>query len=384
MDKFTYQYPVRQHFGKGCAESAIKEEMARVGDRVLLAYGGGSLRRTGLYDKITGWLRECGKTVTDFEGILPNPTYEKVQEGARIVREQGIDFILAVGGGSVIDCCKIVSAQARTDEDIWDMMYEKHRLPTEFVPMGAVVTASGTGAEQNNGAVITHTGKKLKQPLVGAYHSFAVLDSDLTKTLPMKQVVSGAFDTLSHCMETYMGRPLGDNVSDEINEAVMRNVIRNLRALIAHPDDDFARGELMWDSALAENGLLKLGKLTDFQCHMLEHAVGAYTDCNHGQGLAVIHPALYRRLLDEGKEKLARMGERVWGVKGRTTEETAALCVDALEAFIQEIGLPTRWSEMGITDETLLRAAADTCLLMPGCCKQFTRDELFAVLKERM
>ena len=384
MDKFTYQYPVRQHFGKGCAESAIKEEMARVGDRVLLAYGGGSLQRTGLYDKITGWLRECGKTVTDFGGILPNPTYEKVQEGARIVREQGIDFILAVGGGSVIDCCKIVSAQARTDEDIWDMMYEKHRLPTEFVPMGAVVTASGTGAEQNNGAVITHTGKKLKQPLVGAYHSFAVLDSDLTKTLPMKQVVSGAFDTLSHCMETYMGRPLGDNVSDEINEAVMRNVIRNLRALIANPDDDFARGELMWDSALAENGLLKLGKLTDFQCHMLEHAVGAYTDCNHGQGLAVIHPALYRRLLDEGKEKLARMGERVWGVKGRTTEETAALCVDALEAFIQEIGLPTRWSEMGITDETLLRAAADTCLLMPGCCKQFTRDELFAVLKERM
>lgn len=384
MDKFTYQYPVRQHFGKGCAESAIKEEMARVGDRVLLAYGGGSLRRTGLYDKITGWLRECGKTVTDFGGILPNPTYEKVQEGARIVREQGIDFILAVGGGSVIDCCKIVSAQARTDEDIWDMMYEKHRLPTEFVPMGAVVTASGTGAEQNNGAVITHTGKKLKQPLVGAYHSFAILDSDLTKTLPMKQVVSGAFDTLSHCMETYMGRPLGDNVSDEINETVMRNVIRNLRALIANPDDDFARGELMWDSALAENGLLKLGKLTDFQCHMLEHAVGAYTDCNHGQGLAVIHPALYRHLLDEGKEKLARMGERVWGVKGRTTEETAALCVDALEAFIQEIGLPTRWSEMGITDETLLRAAADTCLLMPGCCKQFTRDELFAVLKERM
>lgn len=384
MNDFTYQYPVRQHFGKGCAESAIKEEMARVGRNVLLAYGGGSLRRTGLYDKITGWLHECGKTVTDFGGILPNPTYDKVQEGARIVREQGIDFILAVGGGSVIDCCKIVSAQARTDEDIWDMMYEKHRLPTEFVPIGAVVTASGTGAEQNNGAVITNTAKKLKQPLVGAYHSFAILDSDLTKTLPMRQVVSGAFDTLSHCMETYMGRPLGDNVSDEINEAVMRNVIRNLRALIANPDDDFARGELMWDSALAENGLLKLGKQTDFQCHMLEHAVGAYTDCNHGQGLAVIHPALYRRLLDEGKEKLARMGERVWGVKGRTTEETAALCVDALEAFIREIGLPVRWSEMGITDETVLRAAADTCLLMPGCCRQFTRDELFEVLKERM
>lgn len=384
MDRFTYQYPVRQHFGKGCAESAIKEEMTHVGKNVLLAYGGGSLKRTGLYDKIVGWLHECGKTVVDFGGIMPNPTYDKVLEGARIVSEQGIDFILAVGGGSVIDCCKIVSAQAKLDEDIWEMQYTKHQFPMEFVPMGAVVTASGTGAEQNNGAVITHTGKKLKQPLVGAYHSFAILDSDLTKTLPMKQVISGAFDTLSHCMETYMGRPQDDNLSDEINEAVMRNVIRNLRAIIANPDDDFARGELMWDSALAENSLLKLGKQTDFQCHMLEHAVGAYTNCNHGQGLAVIHPALYRHLLNEGKEKLARMAERVWNVTGDTTVQTAALGIDALESFIREIGMPTRWSEMGIKDETVMRAAADTCLLMPGCCKQFTRDELFEILKERM
>lgn len=384
MDNFTYQYPVRQHFGKGCAESAIKEEMTHVGKNVLLAYGGGSLKRTGLYDKIVGWLHECGKTVVDFGGIMPNPTYDKVLEGARIVSEQGIDFILAVGGGSVIDCCKIVSAQAKLDEDIWEMQYTKHQFPIEFVPMGAVVTASGTGAEQNNGAVITHTVKKLKQPLVGAYHSFAILDSDLTKTLPMKQVISGAFDTLSHCMETYMGRPQDDNLSDEINEAVMRNVIRNLRAIIANPDDDFARGELMWDSALAENSLLKLGKQTDFQCHMLEHAVGAYTNCNHGQGLAVIHPALYRHLLNEGKEKLARMAERVWNVTGDTTVQTAAFGIDALESFIQEIGMPTRWSEMGIKDETVMRAAADTCLLMPGCCKQFTRDELFEILKERM
>ena len=259
MDNFTYRYPVRQHFGKGCAESAIKEEMARVGRNVLLAYGGGSLKRSGLYDRITGWLHECGKNVVDFGGIMPNPTYVKVQEGARLVRENSIDFILAVGGGSVIDCCKIVSAQAKSDEDIWEMQYTKHRYPTEFVPTGAVVTASGTGAEQNNGAVITNTEKKLKQPLVGSYHSFAILDSDLTRTVPMKQVISGAFDTLSHCMETYMGRPQEDNVSDGINEAVMRNVIRNLRALIADPDDDFARGELMWDSALAENGLLMPG-----------------------------------------------------------------------------------------------------------------------------
>ena len=168
MDKFVYQYPVRQYFGKGCAESAIKEEMKCAGQRVLLAYGGGSLKRTGLYDKIRTWLEECDKQVTDFGGIMPNPTYRKVQEGARLVREHKIDFILAVGGGSVIDCCKIVSAQARMDEDVWDTWYVHHRLPTEFIPIGAVVTASGTGAEQNNGAVITHEEKKLKQPLFGA------------------------------------------------------------------------------------------------------------------------------------------------------------------------------------------------------------------------
>lgn len=384
MDTFIFNYPVRQYFGKGCAEGAIKNELGNAGENVLLAYGGGSLKRTGLYDRIRSWLAECGKRVTDFGGIMPNPTYRKVQEGARLVRDNGIDFILAVGGGSVIDCCKIVSAQARMDEDVWDAWYVYHRLPTEFVPMGAVVTASGTGAEQNNGAVITHEEKRLKQPLFGAYHSFAVLDSDLTRTVPMAQVVSGAFDTLSHCMETYMGRPHGTNLSDEINEAVMRNVVGNLRALIADPDDDFARGELMWASAMAENGMLKLGKQTDFQCHMIEHAVGAYTDCNHGQGLAVIHPALYRRLLPEGAAKLARMAESVWGVKGDTAEATAALGIAALESFIAEIGLPARWSEMGITDESVLRAAADTCFIMPGCCKQLSRDEIFEILKERM
>lgn len=384
MDSFVYQYPVKQYFGKGCAEEAIKKELKTIGRNVLLAYGGGSLKRTGLYEKLRTWLEEAGKQVTDFGGIMPNPTYNKVQEGAALVRKHKIDFILAAGGGSVLDCCKIVSAQAKLEEDIWDMQYTKHLYAKEFVPMGAVVTASGTGAEQNNGAVITHEEKKLKQALFGAYYSFAVLDSDLTKTLPMKQVISGAFDTLSHCMETYMGRPQETNLSDEINEAIMRNVIKNLRSLIKNPDDDFARGELMWASAIAENGMLKLGKQTDFQCHMIEHAVGAYTDCNHGQGLAVIHPALYRHLLDSGKEKLARMAETVWRVKGTTTEETAMRGIETLEAFIREIGLPTHWSEMGITDETVLHAAADTSIIMPGCCRQFSRDEIFEILKERV
>lgn len=394
MNSFNYQYPVRQHFGKGCAENALKEEMKKVGKQVLLAYGGGSIKRTGLYDKICQWLEESGKEVVDFGGIMPNPTYAKVQEGARIVRDKHIDFILAVGGGSVIDCCKIVSSQAMMDVDAWDDWYVGHNLPKEFVPMGAVVTASGTGAEQNNGAVITNEEKKLKQPLFGAFHSFAILDSDLTKTLPMKQVISGAFDTLSHCMETYMGKPQSTNVSDEVNEAVMRNVIKNIHAIIADPDDDSARGELMWDSAMAENGLLKLGKVTDFQCHMIEHAVGAYTDCNHGQGLAILHPTFYRHLLNAGTVKLARMAQEVWGVKSDVEGVTyrnadaaelrtiAEKGIAALEAFIKEIGLPTHWSEIGITDDAVLRATSDTCFITPGCCKQMSRNEIFELLKE--
>lgn len=380
MDKFKFHYPVKQYFGKGCAEDALKNELTGMGKTVMLAYGKGSLKKTGLYDRIRNMLEVAGKKVVDFGGIMPNPTYAKVQEGAKVARSNNVDFILAVGGGSVIDCCKIISAQAKTDEDIWEKFYEYGDTTTDFIPIGAVVTASGTGAEQNNGAVITNEDKRLKQPLFGAYHRFAILDSDLTLSLPMSQVISGAFDTLSHCMETYMGRPTDTNVSDEINEAIMRNVIRNIRALIADNNNDFARGELMWDSAMAENGMLKLGKVTDFQCHMIEHAVGAFTDCNHGQGLAVIHPALYRAYMPEGTTKLAKMARNVWGIDSDDDAEAAQLGIDALEAFIKEIGLPLRWSEMGIDDIEAMRGAADTCFLTPGCCHKFTREEIYELL----
>ena len=377
MNNFVYHYPVKQYFGKGCAEGAIKNELKTVGKNVLLAYGNGSVKNSGLYDKVIGWLKEAGKTVTEFPGIMPNPTYAKVQEGAKLVRENTIDFILAVGGGSVLDCCKVVSAQSKLSEDIWDMEYIARHYPSKFVPMGAIVTASGTGAEQNNGAVITHEEKKLKQALFGAYYDFAVLDIDLTKTLPMQQVISGAFDTLSHCMEIYMGNPQGTNLSDELNEAVMRNVITNLRAIIANPDNDFARSELMWASAMAENGILKLGKQTDFQCHMIEHAVGAYTDCNHGQGLAVVHPVLYRHIYKSAESKFIRWAQKVWEVS--SAEEG----IKALANFIFEIGLPTSFTEMGLSlDDATLKAIADSTLLTAGCCKKLSHDDILTILKE--
>ena len=330
-------------------------------------------------------LKEAGKDVTDFPGIMPNPTYAKVQEGAALAKEKNVDFILAVGGGSVIDCCKIISAQAKTDKDIWEMEFTDHVFPTEFVPMGAVVTATGTGAEMNNGAVITHEEKKIKTGVFGAFANFAVLDYEYMKSLPAKQVISGAFDTLSHCMETYFGSPRTANISDEINEAVMRNVIRNLKIVSKNVFDEDARRELMWDSAMAENGILKLGKVTDFQAHMIEHQLGAYTDCNHGCGLAVIHPVLYRHIYKDAAERFAHFAETVWDIsaEGKTADETALAGIQALADFIREIGLPINFKELGIqADDAMLRAVADSTNIMAGCCKKLNADEIFEILKE--
>ena len=385
MKDFTYSYPVNVYFGTDAAKKAISQEIGKYGKNVMLAYGGGSVKKSGIYDAVVSMLKEAGKEVTDFPGIMPNPTYAKVQEGAALAKEKNVDFILAVGGGSVIDCCKIISAQAKTDKDIWEMEFTDHVFPTEFVPMGAVVTATGTGAEMNNGAVITHEEKKIKTGVFGAFANFAVLDYEYMKSLPAKQVISGAFDTLSHCMDTYFGSPRTANISDEINEAVMRNVIRNLKIVSKNVFDEDARRELMWDSAMAENGILKLGKVTDFQAHMIEHQLGAYTDCNHGCGLAVIHPVLYRHIYKDAAERFAHFAETVWGIsaEGKTADETALAGIQALADFIREIGLPINFKELGIqADDAMLRAVADSTNIMAGCCKKLNADEIFEILKE--
>ena len=279
MNTFIFTYPTRVYFGEGSAKQAFGAELDKVGGTVMLAYGGGSIRKNGIYDEMKTLLVQAGKTIVDFDGIMPNPTYAKVQEGAKLVREKNVDFILAVGGGSVVDCCKVISAQAVLEEDIWDMEYVQGKNPTTGIPMGAVVTASGTGAEMNAGAVITYEEKIWKGPIFGTAAAFAVLDPAYTMSVPPMQVLSGAFDTLSHAMETYLGNSDQDNVSDDLALAVMRNTVVNMRRLLVDINDMQARSNLMWDSAMAENGILKCGRLTDFQAHQMEHQLGAYTDC---------------------------------------------------------------------------------------------------------
>ncbi len=384
MNNFIYGNKTKVYFGEGCAKEYLTCLLKKYGDHVMLAYGGGSVKENGVYDEIVGYLNDAGKIVTEFSGIMPNPTYAKVQEGAKLAKENTVDLILAVGGGSVIDCCKIISAQAKADGDIWTMEFEQHSYPTEFIPMIAIVTAAGTGAEMNNGAVITNEEKKIKAGVLGAQADVAMLDPMYMMSLPMQQVISGAFDTLSHCMETYFGKPNENNLSDDINEAIMRSVIRNMRVLLADPKSYDARSELMWASSMGENGILKIGKVTDFQCHQLEHQLGAYTDCNHGRGLAVIHPVLYRHIYKENPAKFARFAANVWGVAtdGKTEDALALAGIEALAAFIREMGLPVTFREMGIMDNSFFKAVADSTNITAGCCKKLTKEELLDILNE--
>ena len=379
MNTFVYSYPTKVYFGQGAAGKALPAELAAAGDTVMLAYGGGSIQKNGIYAEIAGMLQDMGKTVVDFSGIMPNPTYAKVQEGAALAKQSQVDFILAVGGGSVIDCCKIIAAQARAEKDLWEMEFTDHQFPADAIPMGAVVTASGTGAEMNGGAVITNEALQTKTGMMAFAPRFAVLDPSYTRSVPRMQVLSGAFDTLSHAMETYLGQSDADNVSDDVALAIMRNTVVNMRRLLKDSDDMQARGNLMWDSAMAENGILKVGRVTDFQAHQIEHQLGAFTDCNHGQGLAVIHPAYYRHILKDAEEKFTRFAQVVFGA------ETAEAGLQALSDFIQECGLPARLGQLhskaAITPD-LLRQVADTCNLIQTNPRPLSRDEIYDILCE--
>lgn len=381
MNNFTYENKTRVHFGRGCVGENLPALLAGYGKNVLLAYGGGSIKKNGVYDEVMGLLTAAGKNVTEFSGIMPNPTYAKVQEGAALARENDVDLILAVGGGSVSDCCKAVSAQTKLDRDLWEFENVEHGTPTEFIPLVTIVTVFGTGSEMNAGGVITNEDLKVKGPLWGAQADVAFLDPTYTMSVPFAQVISGAFDTLSHAMETYFDTR-AQNLSDEINLALMKSVVRNIRVLLGDHENYEARSELAWASAMAENGILKIGKATGFECHMMEHQLGAYTNCNHGAGLAVIHPHLYRHIYQGAVGRFARFAREVWGVTEADDEAAALAGIDALAAFIKETGLPTTFAELGIPADTDLRAVADSTVIVPGCPKQLTADEVYQVLLE--
>ena len=387
MNNFIFENATKVLFGKGCVKEYLCCLIKGCGDTVMLAYGGGSIKKNGVYDEVVSILKKAGKNIVEFPGIMANPTYAKVLEGAKLARESRAGLILGVGGGSVMDCCKAVSIAARYDGDVWEDFWARPGIfDFEPLPLGVIVTVAGTGSECNGGAVITNEELKIKtgRDYPKCNPRFALLDPTYTYSVPKFQMVSGSFDILSHIMEIYFSGPDEDNVSDDIAEALMRNVIRNLRAAIQNPEDYTARSNLMWDATMAENRIIKLGKRTDFQCHQMEHQLGAYTDCNHGAGLAVLHPTYYRHIYKDGLAKFKRFATEVWNISsdGKTDEETARAGIDELERFIREIGLPATLQELGIHGDVDLKAVADSCAVVPGSYRKLTQEEIFEIFKE--
>lgn len=387
MNNFVFENSTKVYFGKGCVKEYLADVLSSYGNNVLLAYGGGSINKNGVYDEVTAILEAEGKNIIEFSNIMANPTYEKVLEGAKLAKENQIDVILGVGGGSVMDCCKAVSMAAVCQEDVWRNFWARSGVVDfEPLPLGVIVTVSGTGSEMNGGAVITNEEVKVKtgRDYPKCNPKFAMMNPEYTFTVPPKQTASGGFDILSHIMETYFSDPNEDNVSDDISEALMRSVIRNLPIALENPSDYTARSNLMWASTMAENRIIKLGKKADFQAHQIEHQLGAYTDCNHGWGLAVISPAYYRHIYSFGLKKFARFAKNVWGISydGKTEEQLATEGVEALAQFIREIGLSTSLQDLGVTDKALLKEVAHSCNISSGSYKRMTHEEILGILEE--
>ena len=380
---FTYYNPTRVHFGKNSLDK-LEGELSRFGTNVLFMYGKGSIKKIGLYDKIIGILNACSKSVTELSGIKPNPTYDQVLTGARLVRENKIDLILAVGGGSVIDCAKAISVSAYCEGDSWQKYWIDFKpLDNEVVPIGAVLTMTGTGSEMNGGSVITNEAAMIKEGRVfppAVYPDFSILNPELTYSVPKIQMVSGIFDIMSHLCEQYFSGD-DDNTTDYLIEAIMKSLTVSARAAIKNPNDYEARSNIMWCATTALNTMTGLSKTQDWQVHGIEHQLGAYTDCPHGLGLAVISMPYYRYIYKYGIDKFVRFATNVWGVDpcGKTSDEIALLGIDALEAFCVELGIPKTLRELGATEEMLEKIAYS--VEEGGGYKKLSHEEMLTVLK---
>ena len=386
MRDFVFENSTKVFFGRGCVEQYLGALLKKYGETVLLVYGGGSIKINGIYDQVISILASAGKRVVEFSGVMPNPTYAKVLEGVDLARRERVSLVLAVGGGSVMDCGKAIALAVPYDGDVWEGFWaKKGEVRHQPLPLGVIVTMCGTGSECNGGAVVTNEAVKIKtdRDYPQCNPRFALMDPAYTLSVPRNQMLYGGFDALSHIMETYFSGPDEENVSDDIAEALMRGVIRDLRAAAQDPSDYNARSNLMWESTMAENRIIKLNKRTDFMAHMMEHQLGAYTDCSHGAGLAVIHPVYYRRICQKGAVKFARFAVRVWGIpqEGRGQEELALAGVEALASFIRELGLPTTLRELGVTEDTPLEEIANSVPLTGGGYGNLTREDVLEIFQ---
>ncbi|MDE7299766.1 MAG: iron-containing alcohol dehydrogenase [Lachnospiraceae bacterium] len=387
LGNFVYSNPTKLYFGEDSLR-CLNEELPKYGKTVQLIYGGGSIKKNGIYDQVIALLKANDKVVVEDGGVMPNPTVEKLGEGVRIARENQVDLLLAVGGGSCCDYAKAVSVSVHCDEDPWEKYYIRFEEPScPIVPVGCVLTMVGTGSEMNGGAVITNHEQKRKIGHVfgdAVMPKFAILNPKFTFTLPKRQMTAGIYDIFNHICEQYFSGE-DDNTSDYISEALMKSVIHSSRIALQNPEDYEARSNIMWTATWALNTLIAQGKATDWMVHMLGQSAGAYTDATHGMTLAAVSLAYYRYICPYGLTRFRRFAVNVWEVdpNGKTDEQIAAEGLACMEGWMKELGLVMNLHDLGVTED-MLEGIADGTLIMEGGYKILTRDEVLDILKASM
>lgn len=387
LGNFSYCNPTRLYFGEDSL-NYLHDELSKYGPTVMLCYGSGSIKKNGIYDQVMDILKASGKTVVEDAGVMPNPTVEKLYEGCRIAKENNVDFILAVGGGSVCDYAKAVSVSVYCEEDPWEKYYLKMEdVSCKIVPVGCVLTMVGTGSEMNGGAVITNHSQKRKIGHVfgdQVFPKFAILNPRYTFTLPKYQMVAGFYDIFNHITEQYFSGE-DDSTSDYIAEGLMRSLVHSSRIAVKNPEDYEARSNIMWTATWALNTLIAQGKSTDWMVHMIGQSIGAYTDATHGMTLAAVSLPYYRHICPYGLKKFCRFAVNVWNVDaaGKTEEEVVAEGLSRMENWMKEIGLVMNITQLGVREE-MLEGIADGIFVMQGGYHVLTHDEIVEILKESM
>lgn len=386
LGNFTYCNPTKLYFGKESIKG-LNKELPKYGKNVLLVYGGGSIKKSGIYDEIVKILKDNGKDIFEDAGVMPNPTVEKLNEGVDIARKSKADFILAVGGGSVCDYAKAVSVSVNCKEDAWEKYYirfEDVDKETKIIPIGCVLTMVGTGSEMNGGSVITNHSQKLKIGHVfgeDVFPKFSILNPEYTFTLPKYQMVSGIYDIMSHILEQYFSGT-DDNTSDYIMEGLLKSLIHSAEIAVENPKDYEARSNIMWTATWALNTLVAKGKTQDWEVHMLGQSVGAHTDATHGMTLAAVSMPYYRYILPYGLAKFKRYAINVWNVNGenKSDKEIAEEGLAKMEAWMKKIGLVMNITELGAKEE-MLDGMVKSSLIMEGGYKVLNKDDIKAILK---
>lgn len=387
LGNFTYENPTTLYFGENALEH-LTEELKHYGQNVLLVYGGGSIKKHGIYQKVVEVLKSSGKTIIEDAGVMPNPTVEKLYEGCKRAKEGNVDLILAVGGGSVCDYAKAVSVSTYCSEDPWTKYYLKmEAVDNKIIPVGCILTMVGTGSEMNGGSVITNREQKRKVGRVfgsNVFPKFSILNPTFTYTIPKYQMVAGFYDIMSHILEQYFSGT-DDNTSDYIMEGLLKSLIHSSKIAIENPTDYEARSNIMWIATWALNTLVAKGKTTDWMVHMIGQSIGAYTDATHGMTLSAVSIPYYKFILPYGLAKFKRYAINVWNVspEGKTDEEIATEGLHCMQTYMEELGLVMNIKDLGVTED-MIEGIAKGSFIMDGGYKAPTHEEIVSILKESM